>query len=171
MILSVLWAQRGKTVYSMCFYHTCCVCLKYSFILHVEHIGLAQWLNKVREILQRWIPYILESNPHPNIIRTSFCRFLKRKIKLVRGSNPHLSFKLPLHTAPSEVTRWVSAAWKAIPESIIVRSFKKCCISNALNVSKDDFLWEDDGVDKDDSDWVTTIQLWVMTASLMNNKL
>jgi len=40
--------------------------------------------------------------------------------------------------APSEVTRWVSAAWKAIPESIIVRSFKKCCISNALDGSEDD---------------------------------
>ena len=26
-----------------------------------------------------YIPYILESNPHPNLIRTSFCRFLKRK--------------------------------------------------------------------------------------------
>jgi len=25
------------------------------------------------------LPYILESNPHPNLIRTSFCRFLKRK--------------------------------------------------------------------------------------------
>ena len=25
------------------------------------------------------IPYILESNPHPNLIRTSFYRFLKRK--------------------------------------------------------------------------------------------
>ena len=25
-----------------------------------------------------------------NLIRTSFCRFLKRKIKLVRSSNPHL---------------------------------------------------------------------------------
>jgi len=23
------------------------------------------------------VPYILESNPHPNLIRTSFCRFLK----------------------------------------------------------------------------------------------
>ena len=23
------------------------------------------------------LPYILESNPHPNLIRTSFCRFLK----------------------------------------------------------------------------------------------
>jgi len=25
------------------------------------------------------ISYILESNPHPNLIRTSFCRFLKGK--------------------------------------------------------------------------------------------
>jgi hypothetical protein len=45
----------------------------------------------------------------------------------------------------------VSAAWKAIPESIIVRSFKKCNISNALDGSEDDILWEDD----DESDWVT----------------
>ena len=51
--------------------------------------------------------------------------------------------------------RWVLAIWKASPESIIVRSFKKCCISNALDRSKDDILWEDDGDDKDDSDWVT----------------
>jgi len=57
--------------------------------------------------------------------------------------------------APSEVARWVSAAWKAIPESIIVRSFKKRCISNASGGSEDDILWEDDGEDKDDSDWVT----------------
>ena len=57
--------------------------------------------------------------------------------------------------ALSEVARWVSAAWKAIPESIIVRSFKKCCIRNALDRSEYDILWEDDGEDKDDSDWVT----------------
>jgi hypothetical protein len=56
--------------------------------------------------------------------------------------------------APSEVAWWVSAAWKAIPESIIVRSFKKCCISNALDGSEDDTVWEDDVEDKDDSDWV-----------------
>jgi len=55
--------------------------------------------------------------------------------------------------APSEVAWWVSAAWKAIPDSIIVRSFKKCCISNALDRSEDDIVWEDDGEDKDDSDW------------------
>ena len=51
--------------------------------------------------------------------------------------------------------RWVSAAWKAIPGSIIIRSFKKCYVSNALDGSEDDILWEDDGEDKDDSDWVT----------------
>jgi hypothetical protein len=57
--------------------------------------------------------------------------------------------------APSEIARWVSAACKAIPQSIIVRSFKKCWISNALDGSEDDILREDDGEDKDDSDWVT----------------
>jgi hypothetical protein len=57
--------------------------------------------------------------------------------------------------APSEVTRWVSAAWKAIPESIIVRSFKNCCTSNAPDGSENDILWEDDGEEKDDSGWVT----------------
>jgi len=28
------------------------------------------------------------------------------------------------------------------------------CISNALDGSEDHILWEDDGEDKDDSDWV-----------------
>jgi len=60
-----------------------------------------------------------------------------------------------LRATPSEVARWVSAAWKAIPESITVTSFKKCCISNDLDGSEGDILWEDDGEDKDDSDWVT----------------
>ena len=60
-----------------------------------------------------------------------------------------------MRAAPSEVARWVSAAWKAILESIIVRSFKKCRIGNALDGSEDDLLWEDNGEDKDDSDWVT----------------
>jgi hypothetical protein len=39
------------------------------------------------------IPYILESNPHP-----VFGNFLNGKKKLVRDSNPHLSFNHPLPT-------------------------------------------------------------------------
>ena len=49
----------------------------------------------------------------------------------------------------------MSDAWKAIPESITVRSLNKCCLRNALDGSEDDILWEDDGENKDDSDWVT----------------
>ena len=49
----------------------------------------------------------------------------------------------------------MSAAWKAIPESIIIRSSKECCISIALDETEDDILWEDDDEDKDDSDLVT----------------
>jgi hypothetical protein len=49
----------------------------------------------------------------------------------------------------------VSTAWKAIPESIIFRSFKKCYTSNALDGSEDDILWEADAEEKDDNDWVT----------------
>jgi hypothetical protein len=56
------------------------------------------------------------------------------------------------HAAPSEVARWVLGAWKAFPESIIIRSFKKCCISNALDGSEDDILWKDDVEEEDDSD-------------------
>ena len=53
-----------------------------------------------REIL---LPYILESNLHPNLIRTSICRFLKRKKKkLVLGSNPHFSFNRPLPTRQTD---------------------------------------------------------------------
>ena len=37
-----------------------------------------------------------------NVIRTSFCRFLKQKKKLVRGSNPHLSFNRPLPTRQTD---------------------------------------------------------------------
>ena len=35
--------------------------------------------------------------------RTSFSRFLKRKKKLVRGFNPHLSFNRPLHTRQTDL--------------------------------------------------------------------
>ena len=54
-------------------------------------------------MLQGWedITYILKSNPHPNLIRTSFADFLNEK-KLVRGSNPHLSFNHPLPTRQTD---------------------------------------------------------------------
>jgi hypothetical protein len=35
------------------------------------------------------------------------------------------------------------------------QNFQEVLHSNALDGSEDDILWEDDGEDKDDSNWVT----------------
>ena len=90
------------------------------------------------------IPYILESNPYPNLIALVFADFLKVK-KLVRGSNPHFSFNRPLPTRQTH--RIILDVTNVLT---VIR-----CISNVLDGFEDDILWEDDGEDKNDSDWVT----------------
>jgi len=67
-------------------------------VLYVLPLDIV-WLNCTPTY--EYIPHILESNPHLNLIRTSFCRFLKRK-KLIRGSHPHLSFNRPLPTRQTD---------------------------------------------------------------------
>jgi hypothetical protein len=41
----------------------------------------------------------------------------------------------------SELAEWVLAAWKKIAGKILEQSFKKCCITNALDGTKGDILW------------------------------
>lgn len=41
------------------------------------------------------------------------------------------------------VVEWVKEAWDSIPEDIIVKSFKKCAISNAMDGTEDDMLYKD----------------------------
>ena len=43
-------------------------------------------------------------------------------------------------------------AWNNIDPPIIIKSFKKCCISNALDGSEDSILYEDDSNDESDTD-------------------
>ena len=42
------------------------------------------------------------------------------------------------------VTQWVKTAWDSIDPAIIVRAFKKCSITNELDGTEDDILWQDD---------------------------
>ena len=44
----------------------------------------------------------------------------------------------------SHLNKWVKEAWSEIALDIVVRSFKKCGISNAMDGTEDDMLWEDD---------------------------
>lgn len=40
---------------------------------------------------------------------------------------------------------FVIKAWNDITEETVIRSFKKCGISNSLDGMEDDFLWQDEG--------------------------
>ncbi|KAK3724016.1 hypothetical protein QZH41_008919, partial [Actinostola sp. cb2023] len=45
------------------------------------------------------------------------------------------------------VTNWVKASWTSLDESMVVKSFKKCGISNAMDGYEDDALWEDGDIE------------------------
>lgn len=42
----------------------------------------------------------------------------------------------------SYVATWVIDAWEDLSVEIINTGFKKCCISNTIDGSEDDILWE-----------------------------
>jgi hypothetical protein len=59
-----------------------------------------------------------------------------------------LSENLPLtasckinRASASKLAEWVSAAWKKIAGKSVEQSFKKCCITNALD-GTEDILWD-----------------------------
>ncbi|CAI9743515.1 Hypothetical predicted protein [Octopus vulgaris] len=43
----------------------------------------------------------------------------------------------------AEVCEWVKKSWDGVRPEIIVKAFKKCGISNALDGTEDDALFED----------------------------
>lgn len=53
--------------------------------------------------------------------------------------------------SPGTLCKWITDAWATIPNELIARSFKKCGISNALDGTEDDYLWEE-ASDKEESD-------------------
>ena len=48
------------------------------------------------------------------------------------------------------VAHWVSSTWTSIPAELVAKSFKMCCISNALDGMEDDLLWDDDDAGEDE---------------------
>ena len=50
----------------------------------------------------------------------------------------------------SLVLSWVTSAWEDIPEDMVKKSFLKTGISNDLDGTEDDELWDDNGNSNDD---------------------
>ena len=53
--------------------------------------------------------------------------------------------------APSKelVLQWVNKAWQEIPAELVIRSFKSCGISNALDGTEDDAVYEEESESED----------------------
>ena len=47
---------------------------------------------------------------------------------------------------------WILKVWEELPAETIHRTFLKCCISNSLDGTEDDVLWEDDSRSTSESD-------------------
>jgi hypothetical protein len=43
-----------------------------------------------------------------------------------------------------QLSEWIREAWARILPTLIEKSFKKCSISNTLDGTKDDYLWDSD---------------------------
>ena len=54
--------------------------------------------------------------------------------------------------APSKevVLRWIDRAWNEIPVELITKSFKSCGITNALDGTEDEAVWEEEREEAED---------------------
>ena len=76
---------------------------------------------------------------------------------------------LPQRPDITLVSRWVKDAWDSIPTTMIQKSFRKCGISNALDGTEDDAIYDDEENDQDqeeDSD-----DVYIDTAKLTPNEI
>jgi len=48
----------------------------------------------------------------------------------------------------SDVTEWILRIWQELDPAIIKKGFVKCCISNAMDSTDDDVLWQDGATDE-----------------------
>jgi hypothetical protein len=61
----------------------------------------------------------------------------------------------------SQVTNWVKTAWDDIPSEMVVKSFLKTGISNNLDGSEDDILWqEEQKEEEDDEEEEDEVSMW-----------
>ena len=67
-------------------------------------------------------------------------RWMTWMVKREKSLTPMGNVKAPSLTT---VTFWVLEAWCGLPEEMVAR-FKKCGISNSIDGTEDDILWEED---------------------------
>ena len=52
----------------------------------------------------------------------------------------------------AHVLQWIHKAWPEIPADLVAIAFKSCGISNALDSTEDEAVWEEEGAGADEAD-------------------
>ena len=63
---------------------------------------------------------------------------------MIEGQREHTAGGNVKAASLSTMSEWVNESWKGLSLEMVSQSFKKCGISNAIDGSEDDILWEDD---------------------------
>lgn len=58
------------------------------------------------------------------------------------GRQPEDTDRPPAKAPVVDRLRVGVSAWRSLPDSMVEKAFKKCCISNCLDGTEDDALWE-----------------------------
>ena len=86
------------------------------------------------------------NKPFKDRLRQKWCTWIIEGEKtFTAGGNIRAA---PLPT----ICTWIKDSWDEIPRDMVARSFKKCGISNAMDGTEDDMLWESDCDDGDGED-------------------
>lgn len=65
-------------------------------------------------------------------------------VEWMRSGEPEVTWTRRLKRAsPATLRKWSVDAWASIPEDLVHPTLKKCGISNVLDGTEDDYLWED----------------------------
>lgn len=70
---------------------------------------------------------------------------------MINGTHTYTKSGLRRKPDLPTICQWILDAWRELPSKIIVKAFKKCGISNAMDGTEDDCLWEEKD-SEDDSD-------------------
>lgn len=89
------------------------------------------------------------------VVNKPFKDLLKKKYSdwLLAGDHSLTPTGKIKRVSPSTLVQWILVTWQQISKDSIIRGFKKCCISNALDGSEDDFLWTAPDLPGDDPNW------------------
>ena len=56
------------------------------------------------------------------------------------------------------ICTWILEAWQELDPQIIVKSFKKCTISNTMDATEDHVVWEEDDFTASSADNTTEVE-------------